>query len=120
LTNIHQLYESRGGGRATAEPKEMTEVLGGPRPGALDNTGIGLRERMLSHGELMVLNDEGHHVHTDELEWAQVISRMDEELRTRTGAGLRAQLDFTATPKHRCSTRSSLTTRSPRPSMTGS
>ena len=100
LTNIHQLYESRGRARATAEPTEMTAVLGGPRPGALEGTGVGLRERMLSHDELMVLNDEGHHLHTDELEWSRVIERMDDELRSRTGSGLRAQLDFTATPKH--------------------
>ena len=100
LTNIHQLYESRGRSRATAEPDEMTAVLGGPRPGALDGTGVGLRERMLSHNELMVLNDEGHHLHTDELEWSRVTERMDDELRERTGSGLRAQLDFTATPKH--------------------
>ena len=100
LTNIHQLYESRGSARASRETEEMTAVLGGPRPGALDGTGVGLRERMLSHGELMVLNDEGHHLHTDELEWVQVIQRMDAELRSRTGTGLRAQFDFTATPKH--------------------
>ena len=100
LTNIHQLYDSRGRARATAEPNEMTAVLGGPRPGALEGTGVGLRERMLSHDELMVLNDEGHHLHTDELEWSRVIERMDDELRERTGSGLRAQLDFTATPKH--------------------
>lgn len=100
LTNIHQLYESRGSRRATKEPEAMTAVLGGPRPGALEGTGIGLRDRMLAHGELMVLNDEGHHLHTDELQWAQIIERMDEELTERTGRGLRAQLDFTATPKH--------------------
>ena len=100
LTNIHQLYDSRGRSRTTAEPDEMTAVLGGPRPGALEGTGVGFRERMLSHNELMVLNDEGHHLHTDELEWSRVIERMDTELRERTGSGLRAQLDFTATPKH--------------------
>ena len=100
LTNIHQLYESRGQQRTGNEPAEMTAVLGGPRPGALEGTGIGLRERILSHDNLMVLNDEGHHLHTDELEWAQVIGRMDEELRERTGTGIRAQLDFSATPKH--------------------
>jgi len=100
LTNIHQLYESRGQQRTGNEPAEMTAVLGGSRPGALEGTGIGLHERILSHDNLMVLNDEGHHLHTDELEWARVIRRMDGELRERTGTGIRAQLDFTATPKH--------------------
>ena len=100
LTNIHQLYESRGRARGVAEPEALTAVLGGPRPGAPEGRGTGLRERMLSHSELMVLNDEGHHLHTDEIGWAQVIARMDRELRARTGAGLRAQLDFSATPKY--------------------
>ena len=100
LTNIHQLYESRGSRGVNSEPEVMTAVLGGPRPGALEGTGIGLRDRMLAHGELMVLNDEGHHLHTDDLEWAKIIERMDEELTKDKGRGLRAQLDFTATPKH--------------------
>ena len=100
LTNIHQLYESRGRDRTGAEPAVMTAVLGGTRPGELEGTGVGLRERMLSHGEIMVLNDEGHHLHTDELEWAKVVRRMDDELRSRVGTGIRAQIDFTATPKH--------------------
>jgi type III restriction enzyme len=99
LTNIHQLYESRGA--RDNEPKAMTNVLGGPRPRALEGTGIGLRERMLSHGELLILNDEAHHVRPDDdLEWSNVIARMDEELRQGSGRGLRGQLDFTATPKH--------------------
>lgn len=100
LTNIHQLYDARGSRKAAREPQALTAVLGGLRPGASAGTGAGLRERMAAHGELLVLNDEGHHVHTDELEWAKVIDRLDGELAGRTGRGLRAQLDFTATPKH--------------------
>lgn len=100
LTNIHQLYDARGRRRAGAEPEELTAVLGGPRPSGTEGTGAGLRERMAAHGELLVLNDEGHHVHTDELEWAKVIEGLDAGLREGTGRGLRAQLDFTATPKH--------------------
>ena len=100
LTNIHQLFDSRGRRRAGGEPEEMTAVLGGPRPSGAEGTGAGLRERMAAHGELLVLNDEGHHVHTDELEWAKVIDGLDAGLREGTGRGLRAQLDFTATPKH--------------------
>ena len=100
LTNIHQLYDAKKGAKAKGEPEALTAVLGGPPPVASRGTGAGLRERMAAHGELLVLNDEGHHVHTDELEWSKVIERLDGELRERTGRGLRAQLDFTATPKH--------------------
>ena len=48
----------------------------------------------------MVLNDEAHHIHTDELEWSRTIDSLDGELKDRSGAGLRLQLDFSATPKH--------------------
>ena len=99
LTNIHQLYDARARARAGGEPEALTAVLGGPRPASAGG-GLGLRERMLSHGELTVLNDEGHHLHTDELEWARVIASLDEALRAGGGGGLRAQLDFSATPKH--------------------
>ena len=100
LTNVHQLYPNAGQSKTRSrEPAALTAVLGGPRPSGLGGGEPRLRERMLSHGDLMVFNDEGHHVHTDDLVWAQVIREMHEELERRTGAGLRAQLDFSATPK---------------------
>ena len=99
VTNIHQLYAPKTRARAGGEPEEMTAVVGAPVSSSMGGDPIGLRERMLSHGELMVLNDEGHHVHTDDLEWAKVISTMNDDL-GQSGNGLRAQLDFTATPKH--------------------
>ena len=103
LTNIHQLYpekEQTGRRGKGKEPAALTAVLGGPRPTGSENAGTELRRRILSHGELMVFNDEGHHVHTDDLVWSQVIEGMHTELEQRTGVGLRAQLDFSATPKH--------------------
>lgn len=103
LTNIHQLYperESAGKRGKGKEPAALTAVLGGPRPTGSENAGTELRRRILSHGDLMVFNDEGHHVHTDDLVWSQVIEGMHTELEQRTGVGLRAQLDFSATPKH--------------------
>ena len=96
LTNIHQLYDAPR--PRTAEPQALTAVLGGPAPVA--SRGAGLRERMAAHDELLVLNDEGHHVHTPGMKWWEVIEGLDAGLREGTGRGLRAQLDFTATPKH--------------------
>ena len=95
LTNIHQLYDAPR--PKTAEPEALTAVLGGPA--SVASRGAGLRERMAAHGELLVLNDEGHHVHTPEMKWWEVIEGLDKGLREGTGRGLRAQLDFTATPK---------------------
>ncbi|HLF79758.1 MAG TPA: DEAD/DEAH box helicase family protein [Dehalococcoidia bacterium] len=95
LTNVHQLYESRDRRRAQ-EPDAMTAVLG-PAPAADISTGEGLRERVRSHGDLLVINDEAHHVHDPELKWNEVISFFHDELRPTSG--LMGQLDFTATPK---------------------
>ena len=96
LTNVHQLYDPSKRRRGAQEPAAMTAVLGGPRPSGTEGTSVNLRARMLAHRDLMVLNDEGHHLHTDELEWAKVI----EQLHDQSGGRLRAQFDFTATPKH--------------------
>ena len=96
LTNIHQLYESRGKRRRAAEPAAISAVLGAPPSAAADGSGLRFRSELASHGELMVLNDEAHHVHDDDLEWYRTIERLHDEL----GGGLRLQLDFSATPKH--------------------
>lgn len=96
LTNIHQLYASRGGKRGKSEPPALTAVLGGPAPSGDQITNPELLKRMLSHDKLLVLNDEGHHIHTDDLEWAKVIGRIHAQL----GERFLGQLDFTATPKH--------------------
>ena len=96
LTNVHQLYESRDR-RRTQEPDPMTAVLGNPPPADI-TTSEGLRERVLSHGELLVINDEAHHLHNEDLEWRKLIDGFHDSLRPRSG--LMGQLDFTATPKH--------------------
>ena len=95
LTNVHQLYDqqSRSGSQ---EPDVMTAVLG-PAPRSSVTAGETLRSRILSQSELMVLNDEAHHLHNDELKWRQL---MDDFHRNLSPSGLMAQLDFTATPKH--------------------
>jgi type III restriction enzyme len=96
LTNVHQLYESRDR-RRSVEPGPIAGVMP-PAPPADATTGEGLRERVLSHGELLVINDEAHHLHNDELEWRKLIDSFHDNM--WPGGGLMGQLDFTATPKH--------------------
>src|SRR5581483_4911538 len=95
LTNVHQLYESRDR-RRSQEPDPIAAVIGAP-PTADVTTGEGLRERVLSHGELLVINDEAHHLHNEDLEWRKLIESFHDHL---TPGGLMGQLDFTATHKH--------------------
>ena len=96
LTNVQRLYE-RGNNGDFDNP---VEALLGPRPKQqVQLTTQELLDRIVSHGELLVLNDEAHHLHLDDLVWNQRIVAMDERLRAGGAKGLAAQLDFTATPK---------------------
>ena len=94
LTNIHQLYESREG---SDEPANPVEALLGKKP-RKDLAASGERsmlERLKSLDSLVVLNDEAHHVHDDDLAWSRSLSGIHAALPD----GLSAWLDFSATPK---------------------
>ena len=70
LTNIHQLYESRD---QAWTPANAVETLLGKKP-SQDLAASGQRsmlERVKSLKDLVVLNDEAHHVHDEELAWSQ-------------------------------------------------
>jgi len=49
--------------------------------------------------ELMVLNDEAHHIHDSRLAWFKSIEDIHNRL-VQKGSGLALQIDVTATPKH--------------------
>jgi len=94
LTNIRQLYESRD---QAWTPQNAVEALLGKRP-AQDLAASGQRsmlERVKSLKDLMVLNDEAHHVHDEDLAWSQSLLAIHRALPT----GLSLWLDFSATPK---------------------
>jgi len=99
LTNIHRLYESRDNN--DQEDDKGATIFGPPvrRAQALE-TGVALRERITSHPALMVLNDEAHHLHDPDLAWNRAIDALHSQSVSRGSAGIRVQLDFTATPKH--------------------
>lgn len=41
-------------------------------------TRVDLERALAQHPDLLVLNDEAHHVHSDDLEWAKAIARLHE------------------------------------------
>ncbi len=95
LTNIHQLYERE----AEEAVNPLDEVLG-PKPKREEEAIYdSLRMELSNYEDLMVLNDEAHHVHSDDLEWNKVIVYLDSSIKERNKDGLVMQLDFTATPK---------------------
>jgi type III restriction enzyme len=100
LTNIQRLYDSQVDRAVRNETTAMTGVLGTPVKKDAAITGEALRDLVLRHGELMVINDEGHHLHNEDMEWHKVILGLHDRLQGRGLPGLACQLDFTATPKH--------------------
>ena len=96
LTNIHQLYEGRD---AEKEVDPVTRLLG-PKP--KDATGSweeDILERVQKHKDMLIINDEAHHVHDVDLEWYKVILKLHKNLKEKHGTGLSLHLDFSATPK---------------------
>ncbi len=91
LTNIQQLYEKSN--EKTDEPEELRGVLGDKPDLAVD---IDFVPRLLKRGgPILVINDEAHHTHDEDLKWNEFIR--DSNSRIKSGVG--AQLDFSATPR---------------------
>ena len=90
LTNIHRLFP-----KATRSRKAETYNFAGPpvsKATALD-TAQELRQRIASHSNLMIMNDEAHHVWDPDSAWNEAIKWLTESL------DVTAQLDFSATPR---------------------
>lgn len=94
LTNVQQLYEEKGAGPANV----LHEALGPYVVKGQPLSRVDLEHALTQHPDLLVLNDEAHHVHSDDLEWAKAINRLHEAGRAQGGEGLVMQLDFSATP----------------------
>ena len=93
LTNIHQLYESRD---EEWTPQNAVEALLGKKPAK--DLAAGQRsmlERVKSLKDVVVFNDEAHHVHDEDLAWSQSLLGIHKGL----PKGLALWLDLSATPK---------------------
>ena len=94
LTNIQQLYEFR---EEKWTPQNAIEAILGPKPKKdLASSGqLSMLERIKSLSDLVVMNDEAHHVHDEDLAWSQSLLSVHRAL----PKGLSLWLDFSATPK---------------------
>lgn len=93
LTNIHQLYESRD---KEWTPQNAVDALLGRKPAKDLATGQrSMLERVKSLKDIVVMNDEAHHVHDEDLAWSQSLLAIHRALPN----GLGLWLDLSATPK---------------------
>lgn len=99
LTNIHRVY---GGDVKTlsAEDENTMDYFLGPKPvGKTNESKVDLGVVVRDIAELVVLNDEAHHIHDDRLAWFKSIQDIHNRLLMKDGR-LALQIDVTATPKH--------------------
>lgn len=96
LTNIHQLYERNDDN----EKQDPVSILLGLKPkDAIGSWEERMLDRIKKHNELLIINDEAHHVHDTELVWYEIILQLQKNLKEKHNSNLSLHLDFTATPK---------------------
>ena len=99
LTNIHRVYSGDHIPPSPDDDDTMDYFLG-PRPtGATTDSKVDLGMIVRDINELMVLNDEAHHIHDSKLAWFKSIEDIHNRL-LQKGGSLALQVDVTATPKH--------------------
>ena len=98
LTNIHRIFDSRTK-TASFEDEDTTNYFLGKKPvGVTNESKIDLSEIVRDVDELVILNDEAHHIHDERLAWFKSIQDIHNKL-LQKGSKLSIQVDTTATPK---------------------
>ena len=99
LTNIHRIYDSNQKD-PSFEDENLMEYFFGTRPtGATNDSKVDLAEIVRDIDELIILNDEAHHIHDERLAWFKSIQDIHNHL-LQKDSKLSMQVDVTATPKH--------------------
>ena len=93
LTNVQQLYEARD--KEWTPANAVDALLGRPAKDVGASGERSMLERVKTLDDLVVINDEAHHVHQKDLAWSQSLLAIHGAL----PRGLGAWLDFSATPK---------------------
>lgn len=99
LTNIHRVYAGDDLPASPDDENTMDYFLGKRPTGATTDSKVDLGMIVRDIDELMVLNDEAHHIHDPRMAWFKSIQDIHNRLRQK-GESLSLQVDVTATPKH--------------------
>ncbi|MHB9026720.1 MAG: DEAD/DEAH box helicase family protein [Armatimonadota bacterium] len=99
LTNIHRVYAGDDT-LPSADDDDLRDYFLGKRPtGATTDSKVDLGIIVRDIDELMILNDEAHHIHDPRMAWFKSIEDIHNRLKQK-GTALSLQIDTTATPKH--------------------
>ena len=99
LTNIHRVYSGDDIPASPDDDNTMDYFFGKRPTGATTDSSVDLGMIVRDIDELMVLNDEAHHMHDSKLAWFKSIEDIHNRL-LQKGGSLALQIDVTATPKH--------------------
>ena len=93
LTHIHQLYGTDE--QDEQENNPIQSLIGSEPQPSFGTRRTNLLQRIFSCDDLVVINDEAHHVHQEEQLWTQILTEIHQAIPN----GLSLWLDFSATPK---------------------
>lgn len=99
LTNIHRVYAGDDIPPSPDDEDTMDYFLGRRPSGATTDSKVDLGMIVRDIDELVVLNDEAHHIHDPRMAWFKSIEDIHNRLKQK-GAALSLQVDVTATPRH--------------------
>ncbi len=99
LTNIHRVYAGDDIPASPDDEDTMDYFLGKRPSGATTDSKVDLGMIVRDIDELVVLNDEAHHIHDPRMAWFKSIEDIHNRLKQK-GSALSLQVDVTATPRH--------------------
>lgn len=99
LTNIHRVYDNTNK-QASFEDADLSNYFLGNKPVTKTNESlVDLGQIIRDIHELVILNDEAHHIHDEKMAWFKSLEDIHNRLKMK-GGQLALQVDVTATPKH--------------------
>ena len=99
LTNIHRVFEGDVKEASLNDENTLDYFLGDKPVAKTNDSRVDLGEIIRDVDELMIINDEAHHIHDDKLAWFRSIQDIHNKL-LQKDKKLSLQIDLTATPKH--------------------
>lgn len=99
ISNIHRVFESNYKEPSFTDDDTTDYFLGRKPSGATTDSKIDLGDVVRDLDELVVLNDEAHHIHDPSLAWFKSIQDINNHLKMK-GSEISLQVDATATPRH--------------------
>jgi type III restriction enzyme len=98
LTNIHRVFEGDIKDSSFEDENTSKYFLGDKPVTKTNDSTVDLGMIVRDIDEIIVINDEAHHLHDDKSAWVKSITDIDNRLKQK-GTKLSLQLDLTATPK---------------------